>query len=89
MSRSDKRGLVYGAYCNCHICLLVFCHAQPRISEFNKKPRVSKLAPLGDLDSSSEAKIFDKPFRFQKQAGIRGRQLTYITIADTMVKLVV
>ena len=36
-----------------HIELLVFRHAKPRISESNKRPRISELAPLGNLDSGS------------------------------------
>ena len=43
-------------------------------------PRLSEFAPVGFLGSNSEA-----TFRFQKQAGIQGSVLTYVTIADAMV----
>ena len=51
----------------------------------NKKPRIPESAPLGNLDSSSEESISNKPFYFQKQAGIHRRQLTYIALADVIV----
>ena len=36
-------------------------------SEFNKKPRLSELAPFGNLVSSSEEKISTCPFIFRSK----------------------
>ena len=37
------------------------------ISEFNKKLRMSELAPLGNLESDSEQKISIRPFIFRSK----------------------